>query len=169
LRAGPIAWIISRDHEGPAMSATKDTSQARRENAKRLAKAASRFAVTFAIVLLLQLGVEDTQTPAYRLVAFCQVIVGFGFMTAVMAGLLRLEFFKNVHPLLLLTVYVVGCVACSSLLATMPARRARSWSWRPATGRGGTQTRRAATRPRRPTARTCRKTSKALRPAAARA
>ena len=60
---------------------------------------------------------QDTQTPAYRLVAFCQIIVGFGFMTAVMAGLLQLESFKNVHPLLLLTVYVMGCVACSSLLA----------------------------------------------------
>ncbi len=60
---------------------------------------------------------QDTQTPAYRLVAFCQIIVGFGFMTAVMLGLLQLRSFKNVHPLLLLVLYVVGCVACSSLLA----------------------------------------------------
>jgi hypothetical protein len=60
---------------------------------------------------------QDTQTPAYRLVAFCQIIVGFGLMTAIMAGLLRRESLKNVHPFLLLTLYLVGCVACSSLLA----------------------------------------------------
>jgi hypothetical protein len=60
---------------------------------------------------------QDGQPPAYRLVALCQIIVGFGFMTAIMAALMRFKRFQNTHPIILLVLYTVGCFAFSSLLA----------------------------------------------------
>ncbi len=57
------------------------------------------------------------QSPAYRMVALWQIILGFSSMTAIMSGLMMLRQFRSLHPFLLVAIYLVGCVVLSSLLA----------------------------------------------------
>jgi hypothetical protein len=57
------------------------------------------------------------QTPAFRLIAFAQLLLGYAVMLGVSAYLLRFPRFANMHPFWAFVLFLVGGIGASVLVA----------------------------------------------------